>query len=184
MRPFCVEAPEQPLVTYGGTEGLKKHCRCDTDEEQALIEAFEAAAVAWLDGYSGHLGRCVLRQKWALPLMVRQDSVALPFPDCRDFAVERLMPDGIWSEIEHVSIQADRDYAILTDLPGDRDGLHLTFWAGWNSVDAVPEHLKQVVRMLVAHWYGNRSAVAPGAEHRQLPLSVEAMLRPLRHVCG
>lgn len=180
MRPFRVEAPEGVLVPV---EELRQHVRADTNEEDNLIEAFERSAVDFLDGYTGRLGRCILRQKWALPLDGSSEPVHLSFPDCRDLSIERLDDQGVWSDVAGVTVTQIDDCALIADLPSDKTGLHLTYWAGWDTAADVPANLKQAVRMLVAHWFENRTAVTTGqtAAH-QMPMAVEAMIEPLLHV--
>lgn len=180
MRPFRVEAPQGVLVPV---EELRQQVRVDTDEQDSLIEAYERSAVEFLDGYTGRLGRCILLQKWALPLVGNPEAVYLPFPDCRDFTVEQLDDQGGWSDVPGVTITRMDDYALLVDLPSDQTGLHLTCWAGWPAAEDVPENLKQAVRLLVGHWFDpeadrNVRSVAPGG----LPNSVAAMIEPLVHV--
>lgn len=180
MRPFRVEAPQGVLVPV---EELRQQLRVDTDEQDSLIAAYERSAVDFLDGYTGRLGRCILRQKWALPLLGNPKAVFLPFPDCREFAVERLDDQGAWVQVAGVTVTQMEDHALLVDLPSDKIDLHLTCWAGWTAADDVPENLKQAVRLLVAHWFDpeadrNVRSIAPGG----LPNSVAAMIQPLVHV--
>lgn len=180
MRPFRVEAPQGALVPV---EELRQQVRVDTDEHDSLIAAYERSAVDFLDGYTGRLGRCILRQKWALPLVGNPEEVFLPFPDCREFAIERLDDQGAWAQVAGVTVTQMEDYALLVDLPSDQTGLHLTCWAGWTAADDVPENLKQAVRLLVAHWFDpeadrNARSIAPGG----LPNSVASMIQPLVHV--
>ncbi|MEP4195977.1 MAG: head-tail connector protein [Aliishimia sp.] len=179
MRPFLLEAPVGPLLQL---DDLKKHIRVEGDGENTLVEAYERAAVALLDGYSGILGRCVLKQKWALPLMGCPDAVFLPFPDCRDFQIEQRLSSGDWIDVENVAIQQDGDCVSFVDLPCGEAGLHLTCWAGWETADEVKETLKQAVRMLTAHWFDNRSAVTTGQAPHNVPLGFQGMIAPLVHV--
>ncbi len=179
MRPFRVEAPQGALVPV---EELRQQVRADTDEQDSLIEAYERSAVDFLDGYTGRLGRCILRQKWALPLIGNPEAVFLPFPDCREFAIERLDDRGGWAPVTGVTVTRMEDYALLMDLPGDRTGLHLTCRAGWATAEDVPDNLKQAVRLLVAHWFDNRAAVTTGQAAHQVPMAVDAMIAPLVHV--
>lgn len=180
MRPFRVEAPQGVLVPV---EELRLQVRADTDEQDSLIKAYERAAVDFLDGYTGRLGRCILRQKWALPLVGNPEAVFLPFPDCRELEIKHLDDQGTWSDVEGVSVTQMDDYALLMDLPADQSGLYLTCWAGWETAEDVPENLKQAVRLMVAHWFDpdadrNVRNIAPGG----LPGSVAAMIEPLVHV--
>jgi len=45
---------------------------------------------------------------------------------------------------------------------------------------AVPEPLRQAMRLLVAHWYENRTPVAVGHETAVLPEAVTALIAPYR----
>lgn len=188
MRPFRVEAPEGVLVPWNSTNGLAIFCGLEVDDErQALIEGFEQAAVDYLDGYSGRLGRCILRQKWALPLTDAAQVVQLPFPDCRDFQIEDRSIEGEWSVVEGtvldcLTLGGIPDQVVLTDLPDDHSGLFLTCIAGWETVAEVPDNLKQAVKFLVAHWFEHRSAVSTTGSVSQVPLAFNAMISPLVNV--
>ena len=181
MRPMLVEAPQGVLVSV---EELRDETRIDGTDQDAKLLRYERAVVALLDGYTGRLGRCILRQKWALPLIDKPEAVFLPFPDCRDFAVEQLQSDDTWTTVEGVGFQHDRDYVVLNDLPSDMDDLFLTCWAGWENADAVPANLTNAVRWLVSYWHDNPAMVSDDASARRLPAPFEAMIAPLVHVFG
>lgn len=178
MRPFRVEAPTTPLI---GIADLRAHCRVDNDEEDSLLESYERAAVDYLDGYSGYLGRCILRQKWAFPLTGSVTRVHLPFPDCRNFAVERETAPGVWATVPEVTWVHDCDLLTLSGLPNDREALHLTCIAGWDATDDVHQNVLQAVRMLVGHWFEFRAVTTSGATPHQVPMAVDALLSPLRN---
>ncbi len=62
-------------------------------------------------------------------------------------------------------------------------GIEIDVTAGYgDSALAVPEPLRQAVRLLVAHWYENRSVVAAAASGALLPAGVAALLAPYRMV--
>lgn len=54
----------------------------------------------------------------------------------------------------------------------------ITFTAGYGAAAAVPDGVKTAIKMLVAHWYDNRSPVVTGTIATKLPLTVEALLDP------
>lgn len=179
MRPFQLEAP---TATLFDASDLHLHLRVDTTEQDPLLSAYIAAAVGYLDGYSGRLGRCILKQKWAFPLNDNTEVVYLPFPDCRDFAVEREQPASTWTALSGVDVQIARDAVFLAELPDDLEGVHLTCYAGWDTPAKVPAPLKQAVRMLVAHWFDNRAEVTVGQAPHQLPAGVEMLISPYKNV--
>jgi hypothetical protein len=172
MRPFRVEAPQGVLVPV---EELRQQVNLDTDEQDGRLTSAERAAVARLDGYTGRLGRCILRQKWALPLIGNPEVVHLPFPDCFDFKIERL-DSGNWTEIEGVALQYFEDQVSLSDMPDDWTNLHLTCQAGWETAADVPEDIKQAVCLLVAHLVFYDPKTWDGLVAGQLPQNVESMI--------
>ena len=179
MRPFIVTAPVGDLIDPAE---LMDHVRGNA-EDAALLASYQAAAVSYLDGYSGRLGRCLLRQKWAFPLFDAPETVLLPFPDCREFKFERQDALGAWSDVAGPTITViARDEFQISDLPDDLDGLSLTCIAGWDTSDETPDGVKQAVKMLVAHWYENRTAVNAGSVASAVPLGFDAMIDPYKNV--
>jgi len=60
-------------------------------------------------------------------------------------------------------------------------GIELDVRVGYgDAATAVPEPLRQAMRLLVAHWYENRTPVAVGHEIAVLPEAVTALLAPYR----
>lgn len=179
MRPFLVTSPVGDLVI---ASELLDHV-VGNQEDSAMIGLLQKAAMAYLDGYTGRLGRCLLRQKWAFPLSGAPETIHLPFPDCREFKFERLGAGGEWSEVIEPSLTVSgRDTYALIDLPADTEGLFLTCVAGWEDAAAVPQSLKHAVSMLVGHWYENRVAVDTGGADTPVPLGFDAMISPFKNI--
>lgn len=67
-------------------------------------------------------------------------------------------------------------------LPGRaRAGIELDVTVGYGAAaSAVPEPLRQAIRLLVAHWYENRGVVAPGTALAPLPTGVGDLVAPFR----
>jgi len=181
MRPFRVEAPASPLVDL---DDLKAHLRFDGPDQDDLITALEAVAVDHLDGYSGRLGRCILRQKWAFPLIGQPHVVPLPFPDCREFKIEHFDGSTTWTDAEGTVVPCPLDTVLLEDMPDDWSGLHLTCYAGAENTAEVKEAIKHAVKLMVSHWFKNTSAVTTDETARELPMGVQTLLSPLINVMG
>lgn len=65
--------------------------------------------------------------------------------------------------------------------PGQpRAGIEIDITVGYGAASAVPEPLRQAIRLLVAHWYENRGLVAIGHDVAQLPATVTALIAPFR----
>lgn len=175
VRPFLKSPPQGALLA---TADLRILCSLDTDEQDLKLEMAQRAAVDMLDGYTGRLGRCILRQVWALPLTDGACAVDLPFPDCRDLAVERF--DGsTWSAVDGVALTQRGRRVHLSGLPQDRADLHLTCVAGWETPEDVPQNLVQAVGSLVAHLFDYDPRTWAGLSGGELPRNVAMMIAPL-----
>lgn len=58
-----VTPPTVPVVTL---TDMKEHLRVLHDDEDLMIQSLTDAAVSWLDGWDGVLGRCVMPQTWRI----------------------------------------------------------------------------------------------------------------------
>ena len=58
------------------------------------------------------------------------------------------------------------------------NGVRVRYIAGYGNSDAVPNSIKQVIKMLVAHWYENRGAV--GTVSEEIAFAVKAILSQQR----
>lgn len=83
MIPVLVTAPISPFVSL---HDMREHLRVTAGDDDTQIAAIEKAAVAYLDGWRGVLGRCILAQTW------RQDfpgwgKLRIAMPDADDVTV-------------------------------------------------------------------------------------------------
>ncbi len=63
------------------------------------------------------------------------------------------------------------------DLFDRLDALTITFKAGFGDAETdVPETIRQIVRLLVTHWYTNRSAVNLGTIATEIPMAAESLI--------
>jgi uncharacterized phiE125 gp8 family phage protein len=164
----------------------KVHLRVDHDHEDLLIGGLIAAAVGWMDGWQGVLGRCILAQTWAVQAGALA-SMALPFPDVRSAVVTYLDAAGVSQTV------APADYRVRTvsghgqlifadgfaEPPlqaGRDDAVTVTAVYGMHSA---PAPLRVAAMMLVAHLYRNREAVGP-AGIAEVPMGVSALIAPFR----
>lgn len=158
MTPFRVTAPVAPVV---GIIDLKAHLRVDYSDDDILIQALQDAAVSYLDGWRGILGRCIMRQQWAMTCG-QAGTFRLPFPD----VVEASVSSG------DVTLSRDDLGAIATTT--EPATVTMTLEAPADILAAVV----LIVKMLVAHWYHNREAV--GVNQSEMPLAVQALIEPIR----
>lgn len=161
-----ITAPTGSVVSL---EELKAYLRVDGTHEDALITALEKAAVAKLDGYRGILGRCILEQTWEvsfdeagrfhLPLT---DIVSVQAFDDADQPIDFTIRD--FAAGSSIEVAGPARVQITAELPADL-------------LDVV----KQAIKMLVAHWYENREAVAEG-NMNNVPLAFHALAGVARRV--
>lgn len=60
-----VTAPTVPVIDLGEA---KAHLRVLHDDDDALIQGLIDAAVSWMDGWDGVLGRCIMPQTWRMEI--------------------------------------------------------------------------------------------------------------------
>jgi len=171
----------------------KAHLRVDHDDDDVVIEAYIAAAVDHLDGWTGILGRCLVEQTW------RQDYAAV----CRVLQ----LPLGPVTEVVSVSFE-DTAGATVTVDPADYDlivdaggracvefatgvlmsgPVRITYKAGYpNTTDdalasTVPPAIKVAIMLMVGNWYEHREAVSDKG-FAELPFGASVLLAPYRRV--
>lgn len=183
-RPVLVTAPTAPPVTI---EEAQRHCRIDGSDEDALLSGLIVAATALFDGYGGLLGgRCIVSQGWRqdfdgfcvemrLPLLPAASVTSVKYDDAED--AEQTV------DAANYQLLADENGAFIRfnsgfSLPatgGEKPAVRITCTYGTGAAN-VPGSLKQMILLLVGHWYASREAVVVGVTASELPLAVSALL--------
>lgn len=170
--PVLVTAPTSVVVEL---DDLKGHLRVEHDDEDALIAALEAAAVAHFDGWRGVLGRAVMPQTWSQQL----DSWGchrLAFPDAEVTAVVGIL-DGVETAATEFSTEVMSGGVYVTAQGDTADRIKVTFTASLPA-EQLPA-VQMAVKLLVGHWYENREAATEKALSAA-PMAVQALVAPLR----
>lgn len=162
--------------------------------DAAYILALTEAAVAWLDGPSGQLGRCLLEQTWRLTvdhhfppvLLLTLPPVisieALKYADdngaeqTMDAADYRVTGVGTWlTEIAPA-------YGLAwPSVRWQRETIKVEFKAGYgDAAEDVPAPILQAIRMIVGHWWQNREAVNVGNITSEIPFGAKQLLSSYR----
>lgn len=81
-----VTPPTAPVVSL---HDMKEHLRVLHEDEDMLIQSLTDAAVSWLDGWDGVLGRCIMPQTWRIS--PSDLTAGFRLPDASDVVAE---PDG------------------------------------------------------------------------------------------
>lgn len=171
---------------------LKAHLRVDGDADDAMLQAYLSAALAYTDGPRGVLGRAMISQRLRLTLDggFPTGGISLPLPPLLTVeSVRYIDPAGDEQTLPAESYQllTDREPGELRSIGGGwpltacrAAAVTIEFTAGHENAAAVPADVKHLLRFLVAHWYAQREPVNVGNIVNAMPLSVEALIGKLQ----
>lgn len=166
----------------------KQHLRVTTGDEDALIDAYIAAACGMIDGPDGWLERSIGEQVLELRTDRFCDSLRLPCGPVREIdAVEYVDADGALTALDSdvYVLRGDRlELAYDEAWPsvrGDADGVRIRYVAGFED-GAVPAPITAALLLMVGDLYENRETGVVGTVSAEVKMSttVEALLRPYR----
>ena len=145
--------------------------RLDCDEEQSLIGQLIKAARQYCEDFQH---RAYLRQ--TLELVDRPINNVLELPRSENL-----------QEILSVSKATNGGYTVVQDLlarlyfTAEKSNVTVRYVTGVEDAAGVDEQVKLAIKLLVAHWFENRTAVSfNNAVPREVPLAVKALLEPGR----
>jgi uncharacterized phiE125 gp8 family phage protein len=185
-RPILVTAPTETPIT---SEEAVLHLRIDTDDEDSLVDGLIDAAVAYLDGWTGRLGKCLVTQTWKqqydlfaqrmrLPLDPVQSIASVKYQDINN-ATQTISSSNYQLLIDERGPYVEFNYNYTLPITyAQEPPIVIQFVVGYGSADQVPNALKQAMLLLIANWYKNREAVLDGYRVELLPGGVEALLAP------
>jgi uncharacterized phiE125 gp8 family phage protein len=172
----------------------KAHCRIDYNDDDVLLTLYIQAAVDYIEGNRGILGRGLVNQSWELTY----DA----FP-CGAMKI----PLGPLVSVTSVEY-ADPDTGVMTTWPASGNYVvDIASWEGWispvegwpsvkdtvNAVkvtfvaghgsdpSSVPADIKLAMLMLIAHWYENRETVGD-AGLMSVPMAFESLISAVRKI--
>lgn len=169
----------------------KKHLREIDDEFQLDIERAIAAAGAYLDvdddGFGG-LGFPLLSQKWSSKASRFQPTVLrLPFGRITEVneiqyfdqeGVSRAIPSSDYTLTKRgrafvIEARTGFSWPSVSERP---DAVSVVFTAGYRDVGQVPDDIKAAARLLIGHFFGNRSATEGEKVPQEIELGVERLI--------
>lgn len=180
FRPILTAPPVELPVS---ADLCKKHAVVDYDDDDLLIDGYIHAACGLLDGFRGHLGRCIVNQTWQVEKSRFEREWLLPVPDVSAVAIEYSNAAG-----EALAV-TDTDFIISPISLGTRirfksafkvpgieadSSIKLAFTTGYGASAAVPWGLKVAMMQLVTHLHDDRSGAGG------LPQSVSDLTAPFR----
>lgn len=185
--PTLVTAPTAKLIELADA---KAQLRVDGDDENALIEDCAAAATSVLDGYSGALRRCLIRQKWAQTFDRFSPCMPLPMPALEIAAVKYRDADGVEQTVASSVYELRRTPAGSAahrlkgqswpaDINNEYASITIEFWAGYGTDAAdVPAAIRVAAKMMLAVLFENREGQSDQSPDSLLTAGVRALLRP------
>jgi len=178
MKRMLLEGPAAEPVLVAEA---KAHLRLDGEAEDALIGALIAAARVSVESDTR---RALIAQSWrAFVEGWPEEGVFLPVvPALSVEAVRALDAAGVAMELSEDEYELDiADGSVTIDPVDGAARYEIDFTAGYGSsgVD-VPQPLRQAIRLLVTHWYENRSAVVFADNPAALPLGYRELIAPYR----
>jgi uncharacterized phiE125 gp8 family phage protein len=181
MKRMLLEGPAaEPLLLAEA----KAHLRLDGDAEDALIGALIAAARVAIES---DIRRVLIAQRWrALFEDWPGEGILLPVaPALSVEEVRAFDADDVASVLDPsaYAFEVVDGRVTLIDGAGGAARYEIDFTAGYGSsgVD-VPQPLRLAMRLLVAHWFENRSAVVLGDGASAMPLGYRELITPFRRL--
>lgn len=171
---------------------VKTHLRIDHADEDGKIDALILAAVSFLDGPEGKLGRCLMPQTWRHVFPDWGDThLRLSLPDASSVVVTYIDPDGatqtlsssLYEVVEdsNATVIIPTDGAVWPSLDYVANPVIVTAVHGYASADAVPAAIKQAMLLMIGDWYEHRNqATAGSAGTMPLAVPIDALLAPFR----
>ena len=186
MPSILLEPPELEPLTL---DEAKAYLRVEHSDEDEAIAALIAAARLHVEAQTR---RALITQTWRLSLDAWPESgrIAVRPAPLQSLVAARVY-DGanVAQALDTQAFVADTADSSLIFAPWSvtqperaASGIALDVVCGYGDTAlAVPEALRQAIRILLAHWYEHRGLVAAGV-NAPLPVSVSALIAPYRMV--
>jgi uncharacterized phiE125 gp8 family phage protein len=161
-------------------DDAKRQLRVDGDDENAKITSLIMAAVGYIDGYSGILGRCIISQTWEQKFDDWRRKLRLPFADVASVAISYVDAAG------SIVVVDPSLYTLLADAIGnyvyffdafsgpaigpDMAGVTVEMVCGYGAAADVPVTIKEAILVRVSAMYEDREGVKPLSDAFYAPL--------------
>lgn len=158
----------------------KAQVRVTHSDEDALLTQYIASSKAWIERYTG--------------LFMEEGEVTDLFTEFGDYLQLSRGPFLALTGISYTDTDGDaqtvadsryRDGLIYPPLVGwpaieAYSTIEVTYTAGFDIYNPLPEELVQAQLLLISHWYDQRSAVVVGSISKELEYAIEALAGPFR----
>jgi len=184
---FSLALQTAPAFAAISTADAKAWLKVDTSDDDTLIDALVAAAVAACEAETA---RVLCASTWVLRLdgfPCGGAALVLPVaPVSSISSVKYYDADNVLQTWSSTAWEADLNSlpprlrpVLNAPWPGTRDrfgAVEITLVAGYASAAAIPPSLLQAVRFILSHLHENRMAVLVGVGAQELPLGAQMLL--------
>jgi len=168
-------------------ESCKLDLKIQHNADDTLLEDYIAAAAALVGGKSGIVGKVLTAEIWELKLSSASGCVVLPLSPVQSITSISYFDAENTAQTLDVAdfyLYGDEDSALIEPktnvvwpaVYARRDAITIRFVAGFGTADDIPKNITRAIRLIVAHWYENRTAVLVGVTAQELPMAVESLL--------
>ncbi len=189
-----VQPTEEPL-TLAETQA---HLRVDSTDDDTLIEGLISAAREYCETAQGR-AYVTRTYEYTVGLVTTarlysgarlstpehsprlSDVIELPMPKHQEVtAVVAIDEDGVETAVstDDYSVDYDQICALvkISKYPADTEKLKITYTAGYGAASEVPKRIKQMLLLLIGHWYEHRETAEGASEVKEIPYAVNALL--------
>jgi len=174
-----------PAAEPVSTAEAKTHMRVETSADDTYIATLVVAARRYCEAVQK---RAFITQTWKLYLDRFPSVIRIPKPPLQSVSsIAYLDTNGDSQTLSSsiYTVDTDSEPGIVYEAynqqwPSTRDvekAITVTFIAGYGDASTdVPAEVKHAIKLLVAHWYEHREAVADGVTPADVPLTVKSLL--------
>lgn len=175
-----------PAVLPVSVAELKAQMRVDHSDDDAFIGTLLDAAIDMVDG-TGKLGRAMVTQTWGqwvdqapgwVPLRVGpvQELTAVDYHDADGVLQSATLADYEVFRDGECTLAKPKTGAAWPGAQVRPDAIRITYTAGFgDAADDVPAGLRAALKLIVAHWYEHREAVAADGM-AELPMGADQLI--------
>ena len=135
---------------------VKEHLQIDNNSEDSLLDSYIKAATKAVENITG---RSLITQSWRQLFLKPKLPLVLLKRPVQEISEAKYLENGaevVW-EVANYQLLGFKIEA--ENLPADY--IYVEYKSGYgDNAEDVPEDIRQVIKLLVAYWYENRSEIA------------------------
>ena len=173
-----------PAVEPVSLDEAKQYARIDAADDNPLVQALIVAARQHCEDY---ISKTIITTTLELTLdeWPADGMIAVPRPPLQSVSsIKYTDSDGVEHAVSAsdyvVSAETTRARVYLKNIPTatlqEIGAIKIRYVAGYASVDAVPQKIKQAIKLLISQWDKNREASISGTITTEVQFTLRALL--------